>query len=237
MANKRVAMTDEERAERRKQEQQLTEQAVAQLRCSAGWQRWLTVRARVGLRRYSVRNQLLIALQDPGRRTSPASGPGCAWATASSAARARTSACGRCRRSAASGRHPRRPATAGRRPAGSPGCRPASPDHRRRVGRGERGDGVPEHGQPHLLHLQHRRDERGVGKWTPARSSPGQKRSLAACQVAGGSGRWSRPRPAGGCRSAGRGASRRAISVARPSASRPGRTGVRPGGPRAGRPG
>jgi len=36
---------------RRKQEQQLTEQAVAQLRCSAGWQRWLTVRARVGLRR------------------------------------------------------------------------------------------------------------------------------------------------------------------------------------------
>ena len=62
---KRIAMTDEERAERRKQEQQLTEQAVAQLRCSAGWQRWLTVRARVGLRRYSVRNQLLIALQDP----------------------------------------------------------------------------------------------------------------------------------------------------------------------------
>ena len=42
---KRIAMSDEERAERRKQEQQLTEQAVAQLRCSAGWQRWLTVRA------------------------------------------------------------------------------------------------------------------------------------------------------------------------------------------------
>ena len=40
--------------------------AVAQLRCSAGWQRWLTVRARVGLRRYSLRNQLLICLQDPG---------------------------------------------------------------------------------------------------------------------------------------------------------------------------
>ena len=61
---KRIVMTDEERAERRKQEQQLTEQAVAQLRCSAGWQRWLTVRARVGLRRYSLRNQLMIALQD-----------------------------------------------------------------------------------------------------------------------------------------------------------------------------
>jgi antirestriction protein ArdC len=62
---KRIAMTDEERAERRKQEQQLTEQAVTQLRCSAGWQRWLTVRAQVGLRRYSLRNQLLIALEDP----------------------------------------------------------------------------------------------------------------------------------------------------------------------------
>src|SRR3954454_3820715 len=67
MANQ-IAMTDEQRAERRKQEQQLTEQAVAQLRCSAGWQRWLTVRARVGLRRYSLRNQLPIALQDPTAR-------------------------------------------------------------------------------------------------------------------------------------------------------------------------
>jgi hypothetical protein len=66
MANKeRIALTDQERAERRKREQQLTEQAVAQLRSSAGWQRWLTVRARAGLRRLSVRNQLLVALQDP----------------------------------------------------------------------------------------------------------------------------------------------------------------------------
>ena len=61
----RIALTDEQRAERRRQEQQLTEQAVAQLRCSAGWQRWLTTRGRVGLRRYSLRNQLLACLQDP----------------------------------------------------------------------------------------------------------------------------------------------------------------------------
>ena len=61
-----IALTDEERAERRKREQQLTEQAVAQLRCSEGWQRWLMVRAQVGLRRYSVRNQLLICLQRAG---------------------------------------------------------------------------------------------------------------------------------------------------------------------------
>jgi len=52
--SKRPTLTDEERAERRRQRQELTEQAVAQLRCSDGWQRWLTVRARVGLRRYSV---------------------------------------------------------------------------------------------------------------------------------------------------------------------------------------
>jgi antirestriction protein ArdC len=58
-------LTEEERAERRRQEQELTEQAVAQLRSSAGWRRWLTVRARVGLRRYSLRNQLLTCLQDP----------------------------------------------------------------------------------------------------------------------------------------------------------------------------
>jgi hypothetical protein len=64
MANRQpIALTKEERAERRKQEQQLTEQTVAQLRSSAGWQRWLTVRARIGLRRFSVRNQLLVALQ------------------------------------------------------------------------------------------------------------------------------------------------------------------------------
>ncbi len=62
---KPIAMTDEERAERRRHEQQLTEQAVAQLRSSAGWQRWLTARAKAGLRRLSVRNQLLVCLQDP----------------------------------------------------------------------------------------------------------------------------------------------------------------------------
>jgi antirestriction protein ArdC len=60
----RIALTDEQRAERRRAEQELTEQAVAQLRSSAGWQRWLTTRSRVGLRRYSLRNQLLACLQD-----------------------------------------------------------------------------------------------------------------------------------------------------------------------------
>ena len=46
----RHRLTDEERAARRRQEQELTERAVAQLRSSGGWRRWLTVRGRVGLR-------------------------------------------------------------------------------------------------------------------------------------------------------------------------------------------
>src|SRR3954469_25379401 len=61
----RTLLSDDERAERRARERQLTAQAVEQLRTSAGWQAWLQVRARTGLRRYSLRNQLLIAVQDP----------------------------------------------------------------------------------------------------------------------------------------------------------------------------
>src|SRR4051812_615653 len=61
----RRALSDEQRAERRAQDRELTIRAIAQLRSSAGWQAWLRVRARTGLRRYSLRNQLLIALQDP----------------------------------------------------------------------------------------------------------------------------------------------------------------------------
>jgi hypothetical protein len=51
---KRRQLTHEERAQRRRQEQQLTTRAVAQLRSSDGWQPWLQVRGRLGLRRYSV---------------------------------------------------------------------------------------------------------------------------------------------------------------------------------------
>jgi antirestriction protein ArdC len=65
MSSQRRKLTEQERAERRARDRELTEQAVARLRCSAGWQAWLAVRARTGLRRYSLRNQLMIALQDP----------------------------------------------------------------------------------------------------------------------------------------------------------------------------
>src|SRR5215217_9552448 len=65
MSTQRRKLTEQERAERRARDRELTEQAVARLRGSAGWQGWLCVRARTGLRRYSLRNQLMIALQDP----------------------------------------------------------------------------------------------------------------------------------------------------------------------------
>jgi hypothetical protein len=58
-------LTEAERAEQRARDRGLTIRAVEQLRTSAGWQTWLRVRARTALGRYSVRNQLLIALQDP----------------------------------------------------------------------------------------------------------------------------------------------------------------------------
>src|SRR3954468_17943920 len=59
----RPQLSEAERAERRARERELTARAVEQLRTSAGWQAWLAVRARTGLRRYSLRNQLTIALQ------------------------------------------------------------------------------------------------------------------------------------------------------------------------------
>lgn len=61
----RRRLSESERAQRRAQDRELSIRAVAQLRTSAGWQAWLRVRARTGLRRYSLHNQLLIALQDP----------------------------------------------------------------------------------------------------------------------------------------------------------------------------
>ncbi len=61
----RRRLSESERAERRAQDRELSRRAVAQLRTSAGWQAWLRVRARTGLRRYSLGNQLLIAFQDP----------------------------------------------------------------------------------------------------------------------------------------------------------------------------
>jgi hypothetical protein len=47
-------LSEAEHAQRRARDRELTVRAVAQLRTSDGWQAWLRVRARTGLRRYSL---------------------------------------------------------------------------------------------------------------------------------------------------------------------------------------
>jgi hypothetical protein len=58
-------LTETERAERRKADRERLEQAARALLTSEGWQRWVRVRSSNGLARYSLGNQLLIALQCP----------------------------------------------------------------------------------------------------------------------------------------------------------------------------
>lgn len=64
MRNQR-RLCDRERDERREQDRQRLKRATEQLLSSEGWQRWVHVRSRNGLARYSVNNQLLIALARP----------------------------------------------------------------------------------------------------------------------------------------------------------------------------
>jgi N-terminal domain of anti-restriction factor ArdC len=61
--NTRTALSDSERAERRRADRELARHAVEQLRSTDGWQRWLTSRRH--FHRYSLANQLLIAMQRP----------------------------------------------------------------------------------------------------------------------------------------------------------------------------
>jgi hypothetical protein len=58
-------LSDAEREQRREHDRQRLHQATEQLLNSDGWQRWVRVRSRNGLARYSVNNQLLIALACP----------------------------------------------------------------------------------------------------------------------------------------------------------------------------
>lgn len=61
----RRRLTDEQRAERRAHDRERMEQAARRLLTSEGWRQWVRVRSRNGLARYSVSNQMLIALQAP----------------------------------------------------------------------------------------------------------------------------------------------------------------------------
>src|SRR4051794_35002032 len=61
----RKRLSDAEREQRRAEDRDRVQQAAQQLLSSEGWQRWVRVRARNGLSRYSLSNQLLIALACP----------------------------------------------------------------------------------------------------------------------------------------------------------------------------
>lgn len=49
----------------REDDRQRLDQAAAELLTSEGWQRWVRVRARGGLARLSLNNQLLVAISCP----------------------------------------------------------------------------------------------------------------------------------------------------------------------------
>jgi N-terminal domain of anti-restriction factor ArdC len=67
--SKRSRVSDAEREQRRAADRQRLQQAAEQLLSSEGWQRWVRTRATNGLARYSINNQLLIALQTGGTAT------------------------------------------------------------------------------------------------------------------------------------------------------------------------
>ncbi|MBV8218255.1 MAG: hypothetical protein JO325_07315 [Solirubrobacterales bacterium] len=58
-------LTESEREQRREQDRQRLHEAANRLLTSEGWQRWVRIRARSGLARLSLNNQLLIALSCP----------------------------------------------------------------------------------------------------------------------------------------------------------------------------
>jgi N-terminal domain of anti-restriction factor ArdC len=61
----RIALTDEQREQRRAQDRDRLKAAAEQLLTSEGWQRWVRIRAQSGLARLSLNNQLLVALARP----------------------------------------------------------------------------------------------------------------------------------------------------------------------------
>jgi hypothetical protein len=60
---KHTQLTEAEREQRRAADRAFIQQAVDALRSSEGWQRWLTTRRH--FHNYSLRNQLLLAMQKP----------------------------------------------------------------------------------------------------------------------------------------------------------------------------
>jgi hypothetical protein len=65
MARSTSKLSESEREQRRARDRERLKLAAEQLLTSVGWERWVHVRSRNGLSRYSVNNQLLIALARP----------------------------------------------------------------------------------------------------------------------------------------------------------------------------
>src|SRR4051812_10336930 len=70
-SSKRPQLTEAERDARRRGGRERVEQAARALLPTAGWRRWIKVRASNGLARYSLRNQLLIAIDCHARGITP----------------------------------------------------------------------------------------------------------------------------------------------------------------------
>jgi len=67
----RKPLTEAERDARRKADRERIEQAARDLLTSEGWQRWIRVRATTGLSRYSLNNQMILALEAYRRGFEP----------------------------------------------------------------------------------------------------------------------------------------------------------------------
>jgi len=65
MAKSSGRFREAEREQRRARDRERLKRAAEQLLSSEGWDRWVRVRSRNGLARYSLNNQLLIALARP----------------------------------------------------------------------------------------------------------------------------------------------------------------------------
>ena len=97
----RKPLSPEEREARRKADRDRLEQAARALLTTDGWQRWIRVRATNGLSRYSLGNQLLIAIECHHRGITPTyvAGFRASWTS--------TAVCARARRRSASSRRSR----------------------------------------------------------------------------------------------------------------------------------
>jgi hypothetical protein len=75
----RTKLSEAERERRRTEDRKRLEEAVRELQTSEGWQRWVAVRKHNGLGRYSLNNQLLVAISCWRRGVDPTFVAGYRW--------------------------------------------------------------------------------------------------------------------------------------------------------------